>query len=527
LNDPDVVWPESAGLLADALLASIQRGESSEWQVLEIVDMKSAGGATLTRLDDGSVLASGTNPDSDRYTIVTQTDLSEIAAIRIEALTDPSLPQDGPGRDNTNDPGNFAINKLTVNSANAAQGESPSEVVFDQAWADRTNHPQESLLEGHWNTGGGGGRPHQALFRLKQPISHDDGARLVFQMQFQTAPEWPGQNLGRFRLSVAADAYTWRNTMLAGGLKDVPGEWDRLAAAYYLSGDTQALNRLLEHKPQAAAGIGDLYASSEDWEQAVVAYSGQILPKTADADLLVKRGEAYARLTQWDNAKSDWQRAAKLRPGILQEPFDRLRMAAQWHSAAIIGVLLIEQDPENRFLWLRTAPTFVLAGDEQGYRQFCASMLDQFADTKELADAEFTCKARALMPGAVDASRLPLKVVSDALDQETTPGWLRPWHWATRALVAYRSDDRDEAARCVQQAFNSNPNPPALALCYSIDALEKTASGNRSGAREALEQARKMVDEELPNATEVSLHDWTIALILVREAEKLLEDAQN
>ena len=56
LNDPEVVWPDSAGLLADALLASIQRGESSDWQVLEIVDMKSAGGATLTRLDNGSVL---------------------------------------------------------------------------------------------------------------------------------------------------------------------------------------------------------------------------------------------------------------------------------------------------------------------------------------------------------------------------------------------------------------------------------------------------------------------------------------
>ena len=228
--------------------------------------MKSAGGATLTRLDDGSVLASGTNPDSDRYTIVTQTDLSEIVAIRIEALTDPSLPRGGPGRDNTNDPGNFAINKLTVNSANAAPGEASSELVFDKAWADHTNHPQERLLEGHWNIGGGGGRPHQALFLLQQPISHDDGARLVFQMQFQTAPEWPGQNLGRFRLSVAADANTWRNTMLAGGLKDVPGDWDRLAAAYYLVGDTQALDRLLEHKPQAAAGIGDLYASAEDWE---------------------------------------------------------------------------------------------------------------------------------------------------------------------------------------------------------------------------------------------------------------------
>ena len=67
LKDPDIVWARSAGPLADVLLRTYQ-GASEHWQVLDVVEMESAGGATLTKLDDGSVLASGVNPDSDRYT---------------------------------------------------------------------------------------------------------------------------------------------------------------------------------------------------------------------------------------------------------------------------------------------------------------------------------------------------------------------------------------------------------------------------------------------------------------------------
>jgi hypothetical protein len=49
--------------LADVLLASQQ----TDWSVLTPTDMTSAGGATLTLLEDGSVLASGTNAPRDKY----------------------------------------------------------------------------------------------------------------------------------------------------------------------------------------------------------------------------------------------------------------------------------------------------------------------------------------------------------------------------------------------------------------------------------------------------------------------------
>ena len=65
---------------------------SPGWTILRPDVMTSAAGATLTRLPDGSVLAGGPNPGVDTYTIEATTELSGITALRLEAITDPSLP---------------------------------------------------------------------------------------------------------------------------------------------------------------------------------------------------------------------------------------------------------------------------------------------------------------------------------------------------------------------------------------------------------------------------------------------------
>ena len=54
---------------------------------------------TLSILPDHSILASGANPLNDRYRVVLTvgTDI-DLTAVRLEALTHPSLPGNGPGR---------------------------------------------------------------------------------------------------------------------------------------------------------------------------------------------------------------------------------------------------------------------------------------------------------------------------------------------------------------------------------------------------------------------------------------------
>jgi hypothetical protein len=70
---------------------------SDHWQVLEPLTLASASGTTLTKQPDGSILASGKNPLPETYTITCKTKLTGITGVRLELLTDPSLPAYGPG----------------------------------------------------------------------------------------------------------------------------------------------------------------------------------------------------------------------------------------------------------------------------------------------------------------------------------------------------------------------------------------------------------------------------------------------
>lgn len=88
---------------------------TANWTVLNPSGFVSANGATLTKLGDFSILASGANPSPDTYTITAPTTLTGITGIRLEALEDPSLPYNGPGRFGEN--GNFVVSELTMDIA--------------------------------------------------------------------------------------------------------------------------------------------------------------------------------------------------------------------------------------------------------------------------------------------------------------------------------------------------------------------------------------------------------------------------
>ncbi len=85
---------------------------TANWTVLDPSSFSSANGTTLTELPDHSLLASGVFPSTDVFTITAPTTLTGITGIRLEALTDPSLPFNGPGTQPEN--GNFVLAEFTV-----------------------------------------------------------------------------------------------------------------------------------------------------------------------------------------------------------------------------------------------------------------------------------------------------------------------------------------------------------------------------------------------------------------------------
>src|SRR5262249_20059597 len=70
--------------------------ERPAWLVPDVVETRSQGGASITPLADGSFLIGGTNPAAEGLTFTMHTDLKNITAVRLEALSHPSLVKGGP-----------------------------------------------------------------------------------------------------------------------------------------------------------------------------------------------------------------------------------------------------------------------------------------------------------------------------------------------------------------------------------------------------------------------------------------------
>ncbi len=103
------------------------RGSFSNWTVLDpITAMSSQAGTILTIQPDSSILASGSNSGDNVYTITAQTALTGITGIRLETLTDSSLPNNGPGRAAN---GNFVLTEFKVDQQ-AAPVPEPSSILL-------------------------------------------------------------------------------------------------------------------------------------------------------------------------------------------------------------------------------------------------------------------------------------------------------------------------------------------------------------------------------------------------------------
>jgi WD40 repeat protein/tetratricopeptide (TPR) repeat protein len=335
-------WPQAvadyarvitAATTDDALLSNqalaqanlILEGEApATWTVLQPTDMKSKGGATLAKLPDDSILASGQNSHGDVYTIVAPTNVMQIRVIRLEALTHESLPDQGPGRGEGSN-GSFAMEKFTMTAH--VPGKPPRLIEVSRVAAD---HFIFGLSTDYWNIGGGESRPHTAVYLAKQPIDCQEGARLQLQMQFADSAEWPRHNLGRFRLSVSSDPAAFDREQKLFPVMSLSDPWQRLAAAYRIQGNEAAIDQLLQRRPKSAGLIGDLFTQEPNpiWQRAVEIYTKGITSgrdeggrmkdeKNTDSSfilhpssLLSRRARAQEALSNWDAAAADWSQAA-------------------------------------------------------------------------------------------------------------------------------------------------------------------------------------------------------------------------
>ncbi len=161
-------------------------GRSEKWTVLAPRSAASKNGCTLTAQADGSVLSSGERPETDTYTIVVETDLTGITAVRLEVLTDDTHPYRGPGRQ---DNGNLHLSEFSVRAAPRAGGGGETPVVLQNPTADfnqqdwNVAHAIDGKMETAWGVYPEIGKPHEAVFECKDAVGFPGGTRLTFVLE--------------------------------------------------------------------------------------------------------------------------------------------------------------------------------------------------------------------------------------------------------------------------------------------------------------------------------------------------------
>lgn len=172
-----------------------------EWTVLRNGRLESDGGATLTEQPDGSILASGKNPNCDVYTFEFSLDDQDFSALRIEALPDRSMPNRGLGR-SVNGDATMTDLRLSV-LANGTE----EELSIGCAEADYC-FAGEPLQRNQWNLTFAQGEPRTAIFFLDGDFNSGVQAQssaertLRIVIHNHNVEQWGDQNLGRIRLSI-------------------------------------------------------------------------------------------------------------------------------------------------------------------------------------------------------------------------------------------------------------------------------------------------------------------------------------
>jgi hypothetical protein len=164
-----------------------------------------ASGATIESLPDGSARIGGANPEKDTYTVTLDAPPGDVTAVRLEALADPSLGGNGPGR---TPHGNFVLSEITATFSPTGSTEKPQAVKFARAEADgqQDRFPAADAIDGKPDTGWAIQQPgqkwnvdHTLTLTLEKPITLPAGAKWTFRLEQNFGSQ---HTLGRFRLSL-------------------------------------------------------------------------------------------------------------------------------------------------------------------------------------------------------------------------------------------------------------------------------------------------------------------------------------
>jgi mono/diheme cytochrome c family protein len=332
------------------------------WQIPEIREMKSNGGATLTKQADGSILITGKNPDHEKLMFQVVPATKSYMAIRIEALTHPTLVKNGPGRAAN---GNFALSDLQV-FVNSVDGKKSTPIrlknprsTFDQASLGVANVIDSDPKGTGWAVDPQFGKDHAASFEFESAQIVPEGGSLTVVMQFNINT---GHGMGRPRISLA-------NQSLPLQAKTEPEQIETILA----------IPREKRSCEQTATLLKALAPSDPEWSRlnAIVQEHSKLAPKPAITKVLVaSEGLQAVRLhtqggdllpeTHFLKRGDPQQKDGVATPGYLQVLLSPEQDGRRWTKAI---------PPSSQLSYRRSALADWLTDTEHGAGQLLARVI--------------------------------------------------------------------------------------------------------------------------------------------------------
>lgn len=221
-----------------------EKASSISWQIAHPMRVDSELGATLTILEDQSVLAGGDKPNKDVYTIQWMPGEGTWTGLRLEMLPHASLPFDGPGRAHFFNDGDFFLSEVRLTQDKNGAREL---VAMGNASANRERDGRSIMntLDGRRDTGWQAGNrtavSSRARFEFSHPVSTGtaDVLELVLDQHFIHQV-----TIGRFRIALTqADlplpsardfSHEVEESLyrLSHGQEISSAEWDLVRSAY-------------------------------------------------------------------------------------------------------------------------------------------------------------------------------------------------------------------------------------------------------------------------------------------------------
>lgn len=184
---------------------NIQR-DADRWKVCDLATFQAADGPRLEKQTDGSILAHAPFPERAQYVVTFQPPVKRLTAVRIEVMTDESLPQSGPGAAVN---GNLHLTEVEMSLLAGSGGEkkalrlSKAMADFDQeGWI--AAHAIDGKQETAWGIHPQESRSHVIVIELAEPLDLEDNTPIELRLHQAHGRQ---HIIGRFRIAATEEMH--------------------------------------------------------------------------------------------------------------------------------------------------------------------------------------------------------------------------------------------------------------------------------------------------------------------------------